>query len=111
RSAAHLWVLWAVASPPPAGGGGSLQGVSKQFPSQIAVSTNGAQEDQVSYMLDGGTFMDDFFSVNLPFPLPDALQEFSVETSNYAAQYGSNSGGVVNIIPKSGTNSIHGHVF
>ena len=55
--------------------------------------------------------MDEFFSVNLPFPLPDALQEFSVETSNYAAQYGSNSGGVVNIITKSGTNSIHGDLF
>jgi hypothetical protein len=94
RNAAELSLLVAGASPPPAGGGGSLQGVSKQFPSQIAVSTNGAQEDQVSYQLDGGTFMDEFFSVNLPFPLPDALQEFSVETSNYAAQYGSNSGGV-----------------
>src|SRR5260221_4199936 len=111
RNAAELTLLVAGASPSPAGGGGSLQGVTKQFPSQIAVSTNGAQEDQVSYMLDGGTFMDEFFSVNLPFPLPDALQEFSVETSNYAAQYGSNSGGVVNIITKSGTNSIHGDVF
>ncbi|HWB97873.1 MAG TPA: carboxypeptidase regulatory-like domain-containing protein, partial [Bryobacteraceae bacterium] len=111
RNAAELSLLVAGASPPPAGGGGSLQGVSKQFPSQIAVSTNGAQEDQVSYQLDGGTFMDEFFSVNLPFPLPDALQEFSVETSNYAAQYGSNSGGVVNIITKSGSNSIHGDVF
>jgi len=111
RNAAELSLLVAGASPSPAGGGGSLQGVTKQFPSQIAVSTNGAQEDQVSYMLDGGTFMDEFFSVNLPFPLPDALQEFSVETSNYAAQYGSNSGGVVNIITKSGTNSIHGDVF
>ena len=111
RNAAELSLLVAGASPPPAGGGGSLQGVSKQFPSQIAVSTNGAQEDQVSYQLDGGTFMDEFFSVNLPFPLPDALQEFSVETSNYAAQYGSNSGGVVNIITKSGTNSLHGDLF
>ncbi len=111
RNAAELSLLVAGASPPPAGGGGSLQGVSKQFPSQIAVSTNGAQEDQVSYQLDGGTFMDEFFSVNLPFPLPDALQEFSVETSNYAAQYGSNSGGVVNIITKSGSNAIHGDVF
>jgi hypothetical protein len=111
RNAAELSLLVAGASPPPAGGGGSLQGVSKQFPSQIAVSTNGAQEDQVNYMLDGGTFMDEFFSVNLPFPLPDALQEFSVETSNYQAQYGSNSGGVVNIITKSGTNSLHGDAF
>ena len=111
RNAAELSLLVAGASPPPAGGGGSLQGVSKQFPSQIAVSTNGVQEDQVSYQLDGATFMDEFFSVNLPFPLPDALQEFSVATSNYAAQYGTNAGGVVNIVTKSGTNSVHGDIF
>jgi hypothetical protein len=111
RNAAELSLLVAGASPSPSGGGGSLQGVTKQFPSQIAVSTNGAQEDQINYMLDGATFMDEFFSVNLPFPLPDSLQEFSVETSNYVAQYGSNSGGVVNIITKSGTNSIHGDLF
>ena len=55
--------------------------------------------------------MDGFFSTNLPFPLPDALQEFSVQTSNYEAQYGNNSGGVVNIVTKSGTNSVHGDVF
>jgi hypothetical protein len=111
RNAAELSLLVAGASPPPSGGGGSLQGVSKQFPSQIAVSTNGVQEDQVSYQLDGATFMDEFFSVNLPFPLPDSLQEFSVATSNYAAQYGTNAGGVVNIITKSGTNAIHGDLF
>lgn len=111
RNAASLVMLVAGAAPPPAGGGGALQGNSKEFPSQIAVSTNGTQEDQVSYQLDGGTYNDEFFSVNLPFPFPDALQEFSVQTSNYAAQYGQNSGGVVNIITKSGTNSIHGDAF
>ena len=111
RNAAALTMLVAGASPPPSGGGGSIQGLTKQFPSEIAVSTNGAQEDQVSYQLDGAMFMDGFFSVNLPFPLPDALQEFSVQTSNYAAQYGNNSGGMVNIITKSGTNSVHGDVF
>jgi hypothetical protein len=38
----------------------------------------------------------------------DAIQEFSVITSNYTAQYGRTSGGVVNAITKSGTNSLHG---
>jgi hypothetical protein len=111
RNAAALTMLVAGASPPPSGGGGSIQGLTKQFPSEIAVSTNGAQEDQVSYQLDGASYMDGFFSTNLPFPLPDALQEFSVQTSNYEAQYGNNSGGVVNIVTKSGTNSVHGDVF
>ncbi|HZT31874.1 MAG TPA: carboxypeptidase regulatory-like domain-containing protein [Bryobacteraceae bacterium] len=109
RNAAELSYLVAGASPSP--NGGALQGVSKQFPSQIVVSTNGVQQDQVSYQLDGGPYNDEFFSTNLPFPFPDALQEFSVQTSNYGAQYGSNAGGVVNIVTKSGTNALHGDVF
>ncbi len=109
RNAAQLSFLVAGAAPSIAGG--ALQGVSKQFPSQIVVSTNGVQQDQVSYQLDGGPYNDEFFSTNLPFPLPDALQEFSVQTSNYGAQYGNNAGGVVNIITKSGTNQLHGDLF
>jgi hypothetical protein len=49
--------------------------------------------------------------VNGPFPFPDALQEFSVQTSNYNAEYGQNSGGVVNIVTKSGEDKFHGDVF
>ena len=109
RNAAQLSFLVAGAAPSIAGG--ALQGVSKQFPSQVVVSTNGVQQDQVSYQLDGGAYNDEFFSTNLPFPFPDALQEFSVQTSNYGAQYGNNAGGVVNIITKSGTNQLHGNVF
>ncbi len=111
RNAAQLTLLVAGAAPAPSAAGGALQGVTKQFPSEIAVSTNGTQEDQVSYMLDGGIFKDEVYSVNMPFPFPDALEEFSVQTSNYSAQYGDNSGGVVNIVTKSGANSVHGDAF
>ena len=55
--------------------------------------------------------MDTFTNVNQPFPFPDALQEFSVQTSNYGAQFGNNAGGVVNVITKSGTNTFHGDLF
>ena len=41
----------------------------------------------------------------------DAVQEFSVLTSNYSAEYGRTSGGVVNAITKSGTNSFHGDAY
>ncbi len=109
RNAAQLSLL--VSGAAPAIAGGALQGVSKVFPSQIVVSTNGTQQDQVSYLLDGGTYNDELYSVNQPFPFPDALQEFSVQTSNYGAQYGNNAGGVVNIITKSGTNDLHGDLF
>src|SRR5436309_15881595 len=62
-------------------------------------------------MLDGGNNLDEYTNVNQPFPFPDALQEFSVQTSNFSAEYGQNAGGVVNIVTKSGTNDVHGDVF
>ena len=41
----------------------------------------------------------------------DAIQEFSVLTSNYSAEYGFTSGGVINAITKSGTNTLHGSAY
>jgi hypothetical protein len=41
----------------------------------------------------------------------DAIQEFSVLTGNYSAEYGKTSGGVVNAISKSGTNAFHGDIY
>jgi hypothetical protein len=41
----------------------------------------------------------------------DAIQEFSVLTANYSAEYGRSSGGIINAITKSGTNSFHGDLF
>ncbi len=91
--------------------GGSLQGATKTFPGAVAIVTNGSRQNQVSYQLDGGNNVDEYTNVNQPFPMPDALQEFSVQTSNYSAQYGQNAGGVVNVITKSGTNQFHGNAF
>ena len=44
-------------------------------------------------------------------PPPDALSEFSLQTSNFSAEYGQNSSGVVNVVTKSGTNVFHGNLF
>jgi hypothetical protein len=91
--------------------GGALQGATKTFPGAVAIVTNGSRQNQVSYQLDGGNNVDEYTNVNQPFPMPDALQEFSVQTSNYSAQYGQNAGGVVNVITKSGANQFHGNAF
>src|SRR5260370_6290197 len=65
----------------------------------------------ISYQLDGGNYVDEYTNVNQPLHFPDALEEFSVQTSNYSAEYGQNAGAVVNVITKSGTNNFHGDVF
>ncbi|HVU45125.1 MAG TPA: carboxypeptidase regulatory-like domain-containing protein [Terracidiphilus sp.] len=87
------------------------QGNTKTFPMAITISANGTFVGQTNYMLDGGNNVDEYTNVNMPFPMPDALQEFSIETNNYNAEYGQNAGGVVNIITKSGTNKYHGDLF
>ncbi|HXN22898.1 MAG TPA: TonB-dependent receptor [Candidatus Dormibacteraeota bacterium] len=109
RNAAELTLLvpGAVSAP----SGGAQQGSTKTFPGAVTISINGARQNQIGYQLDGGNNVDEYTNVNQPFPFPDALQEFSVQTSNYSAEYGQNAGGVVNIITKSGTNNFHGDVF
>jgi hypothetical protein len=109
RNAAKLTLLVAGAVSAPESGADT--GPTKTFPGAVTISTNGSRQNQISYNLDGGTFMDTFTNVNQPFPFPDALQEFSVQTSNYGAQFGNNAGGVVNVITKSGSNAFHGDVF
>jgi len=109
RNAATLTLLvpGAVNSP----NGGADQGATKTFPGGVTYAVNGARQNTISYQLDGGNYIDEYTNVNQPFPFPDALQEFSVQTTNYSAQYGENAGGVVNVVTKSGTNSFHGDLF
>jgi len=87
------------------------QGQTKTFPVVAAVTINGTRANQINYMLDGGNNVDEYTNVNAPFPMPDSLQEFSVQTSNYNAEYGQNAGGVVNIITRGGQQKFHGSAF
>src|SRR5580704_17579712 len=109
RNAAQLTLLVPGAVNAP--NGGADQGATKTFPSAVTYSANGSRQNTISYQLDGGNYVDEYTNVNQPFPFPDALLEFSVQTSNYSAEYGENAGGVVNVITKSGTNSFHGDAF
>ena len=84
---------------------------SKNYPTSHATSVAGGQATGTSYYLDGGFAMDGFSGTNLPLPFPDALQEFSLQTSTIPAQFGGQAAGVVNVVTKSGTNGIHGDAF
>jgi len=87
------------------------EGSTKTFPVAVTISANGSRQNQAAFRLDGANNNDIYTNVNQPFPFPDAVQEFSVQTSNYSARYGGNAGGVVNIVTKSGENQFHGDLF
>jgi hypothetical protein len=74
-------------------------------------SVSGTPGNDTNYILDGGDHNDTWTNISMPTPNPDALQEFSVQTSNFTAEYGSKAGGVVNMVVKSGANSFHGSAF
>ena len=83
----------------------------KTIPGALRLSTNGTEPRQVSFRLDGTSHTDPYFQQNQPFPFPDALQEFSIQTSNYSAAQGNSAGAVVNAVTRSGTNVFHGGGF
>jgi len=84
---------------------------SKTFFSSTRISVAGGQGNGTAYLLDGADNTDPMSNVNLPIPFPDALQEFSVETSAVSSKFGTHPGATVNAVTKSGTNVLHGDLF
>jgi hypothetical protein len=86
---------------------------NRGFGQQLTIS--GARPQQNNYRLDGVSLND--YANGAPGSVlggslgVDAIQEFSVLTSNYSAEYGKTSGGVVNAITRSGTNQFHGSAY
>src|SRR5947209_6560064 len=76
-----------------------------------AVSVNGGRGRSNNFSVNGGDANDQF--VNLPTvqPNPDTIAEFRVLTNTFDAEYGRNSGSVVNVVTKGGTNSLHGDLY
>jgi len=92
--------------------GGSGRG-NRGFGSQLTIS--GARPQQNNYRLDGISIND--YSNGGPGSVTggnlgvEAVQEFSVLTGNYSAEYGKTSGGVINAITRQGTNQLHGTAY
>ena len=101
RNAVELLTL--VGATIPAGKNGTAG-----FPGGLNFSVAGGQLSGIGYFLDGTAYNNLFDAVNLPFPFPDALQEFKVETSTLTAQNGTHSAAAVSAVVKSGTNQYHG---
>jgi len=75
------------------------------------LSVNGQRENANAFMVNGGYVEEVFFNGAAVVPTLDSLQEFRVLTNNFDAEYGDFSGGVVNVVTKSGTNGFHGTAF
>ena len=74
-------------------------------------SVSGQRSESLTFLLDGAD-NNDFLGNNIVVsPNPDAVQEFKIITNNYEAEYGRSSGGIVNQVIKSGTNTFHGSAF
>jgi len=111
RNAAQLITLVAGVADAQNEGNGANQGNGKTFPAAVITSANGTLPNQSNYLLNGGNNVDEMTNVNGPFPMPDAVQEFSVQTSNYDASFGQSAGAVVNIVTKQGGSAFHGDLF
>ena len=90
---------------------GDVGGSAWRPKGQKEITVNGSRNNNLRYTLDGGTNMDDLTNDNLDFPFPNAVQEFSAQTSNMGVEQGGLSGGALNVVTKSGTNQVHGDAF
>src|SRR5579862_10006063 len=81
----------------------------------VQMTISGTRPTQNNYRIDGISVND--YTNGGPGSVEgstlgvDAVQEFSVLTSNYSAEYGRTSGGIINAISRSGTNNLHGDVY
>jgi Carboxypeptidase regulatory-like domain len=75
------------------------------------VSVNGGRGRANNYQVNGGSANDVFINLPAIQPSPDAIEEFRIITNTFDAEFGRNSGAVVNVVTKSGTNDLHGSAF
>ena len=80
--------------------------------SDTGVSINGNQSNSNLWLIDGQNNMDIGSNAgNVVTPPLDALEEFKVLRNNFSAEFGQVTGGVINVVTKSGTRDFHGSVY
>jgi len=75
------------------------------------VSVNGGRGRSNNFNVNGGDANDLFANLPTVQPNPDSIEEFRVLTNTFDAEYGRNSGAVINVVTKSGTNNWHGSMY
>jgi hypothetical protein len=77
----------------------------------FAFNSAGGREDAVNFMINGIN-LNDMVQNQVTFqPTINTVSEFKIDNSTYSAEYGRNSGSIVNIATRSGTDDFHGEVF
>ncbi len=76
-----------------------------------AVSVNGGRGRSNNFNVNGGDGNDLFVNSPAIQPTPDSIAEFRVLSNTFDAEYGRNSGAVINVVTKSGTNKLHGSIY
>jgi Carboxypeptidase regulatory-like domain len=94
-----------VVNPPGGTRGDSLQQTGK------LINILGQRTGHNLFLVDGVSVTDEYFNNLVLNPSPDDVQEFNISKTNYDAEFGGKSGGVINVITKSGTNSFHGSAY
>jgi hypothetical protein len=90
------------------GGGGGQQGGEGGV---SGYSSNGQRSTSNDFLVDGIDNNDYFGGAAAQIPSIDSIQEFEVQTNTFAAEYGRNTGSVVNLVTKSGSNRLHGSAY
>lgn len=75
------------------------------------LSISGQREANNSFMVNGGNVQETYANGASVIPNLDSIAEFRILTNSFDAQYGHYSGGIVNVVTKSGANLLHGDVF
>lgn len=77
----------------------------------VGFAVNGARTQSANYLLDGSENNDSFMSAPAQDVPLDSIEEFSIQTNHFSAEYGRNSGFTANIVTKAGTNHFHGSLY
>jgi hypothetical protein len=94
-----------VVNPPGGTRGDSLQQTGK------LINILGQRTGHNLFLVDGVSVTDEYFNNVALNPPPDAIREFNIAKTNYDAEFGGKSGGVINVITQSGTNRFHGSIY
>jgi hypothetical protein len=109
RSYTDLMALQPGVAPASSGAASSNPVSGNLDPGNISIS--GQRESANGFMINGANAEENFYMVAGIIPNLDSIAEFRILTNNADAEFGNYSGGLVNVITKSGTNRFHGSAF